>query len=168
MYFQSSRLDARTNEKGEAVLLDDQNKNLWDKIQIEKGNFYLIAACNGNEISKYHLEAAIAYWHTTPTDQNKWQHILELYNQLILVEYSPIAALNRMFAFARVYGHKKAIAEADKLQLPENSHYYGLLGYLYAPTNIEKAISYYEQAIKLTNSRVEKQTLRMQIEKLNI
>lgn len=166
MCFQSSRLEARTNDKGEAVLFDEQDKSLWDKTLIEKGNYYLVNACNGNEVSKYHLEAGIAYWHTTPTDQNKWQHILQFYNQLILIEYSPITALNRTFAFAKVYGHDKAITEAEKLQLTDNNYYHELLGYLYADTDFDKAIYHYEQAIGLTKSKTEKQTLTKEIQRL--
>jgi len=166
MCFQSSRLEARTNDKGEAILFDEQDKSLWDKSLIERGNYYLVNACTGNEVSKYHLEAGIAYWHTTPTDQNKWQHILQLYNQLILIEYSPITALNRTFAFAQVFGHLKAISEAEKLNLVESNYYHELLGFLYADTNIAKAIEHYEQAIKLTKSKPEKQTLLKQIERL--
>lgn len=99
---------------------------MWSKELIEKGNYYLVNACSGNEISKYHLEAGIAYWHTTPTDRNKWEHILQLYNQLILIEYSSMTALNRTFAFAKVYGNEKAIKEAEKLNLSENNYYYNL------------------------------------------
>lgn len=166
MCFQSSRLEARTNDKGKAVLFDEQDKNLWDKSLIERGNFYLIKATNGNEISKYHLEAGIAYWHTTPKGQNKWRYILQLYNELILIEYSPITALNRTFAFAKVYGNKKAIPEAEELNLVESSYYHELLGYLYSDTDIIKAIEHYEQAIKLTKSKVGKQTLSTEIERL--
>jgi len=166
MCFQSSRLAARTNDKGEAVLFDEQDKSLWNKALIEKGNYFLINACNNNETSKYHLEAGIAYWHTTPTGQNKWQHILQLYNQLILIEYSPITALNRAFAFAKVYGHDQAITEAEKLQLTDNSYYHELLGYFYADTDISKAISHYEQAIQRTKSKTEKLTLTKEIKRL--
>jgi predicted RNA polymerase sigma factor len=166
MCFQSSRLEARTNDDGEAVLFDQQDKNLWDKSLIERGNYYLINATSGNEISKYHLEAGIAYWHTTPTDLNKWQHILQLYNQLIVIEYSHVTALNRAFAYAKVYGHKKAIDEAENLNLTNSNYCHELLGYLYADTNIDKAISHYEQAIKLTKSKTEKQTLTKEIQRL--
>lgn len=168
MCYQSSRLEARTNDKGEAVLFDEQDRSLWDKSLIERGNYYLINATNGNETSKYHLEAAIAYWHTTPTGQNKWLHILQLYNQLILIEYSPITALNRTFAFAKVYGNKKAIAEAEKLDLVESSYYHELLGYLYSDTNIAKAIDHYKKAIKLSRSRTERQTLIKEIDRLEL
>lgn len=166
MCFQSSRLEARTDDKGEVVLFDEQDKKLWDKSLIERGNYYLVNAFIGIEVSKYHLEAGIAYWHTTPTDQNKWQHILQLYNQLILIEYSPITALNRTFAFAKVYGNKKAIIEAEKLNLTGNDYYHELLGYLYSETNIAKAIEHYEQAIRRTKSKTEKQTLTKEIERL--
>lgn len=166
MCFQSSRLDARTNDKGEAVLFDEQDQRLWDNALIARGNYYLVNACDGNEVSKYHLEAGIAYWHTTPTNQNKWQHILQLYNQLILIEYSPITALNRAFAYAKVYGNEKAIHEAEKLNLAHNSYYHALLGYLYAATDTGQAISHYEQAIKLTKSKTEKQTLAREVDRL--
>ena len=168
MCYQSSRLEARTNDKDEAVLFDEQDKSLWDKSLIERGNYYLVNATNGNEISKYHLEAGIAYWHTTPTGQNKWQYILQLYNQLILIEYSPIIALNRAFAFAKLYGNKKAITEAENLNLPESSYYYELLGYLYSDTNTEKAAEHYEQAIKLTKAKSEKQILAKEIRRFRL
>jgi RNA polymerase sigma-70 factor (ECF subfamily) len=166
MCFQSSRLDARTNDKGEAILFDNQDKRLWNKELIEKGNRYLTNACNGNEISKYHLEATIAYWHTTPTDKDKWPYVLQLYNQLILIEYSPITALNRTFAFAKVYGNEKAIREAEKLNLTNNNHYYSLLGYLYTTIDVNRSINHYQHAITMTKSKTEIQTLTKEIERL--
>jgi RNA polymerase sigma-70 factor (ECF subfamily) len=166
MCFQSSRIEARTNEKGEAILFNEQDKDQWDKSLIEKGNYFLVNATNGNEISKYHLEAGIAYWHTTD-NKDKWKNILQLYNQLILIEYSPITALNRTFVFSKIYGHEKAILEADKLNLSDNDQYHALLGYLYAKSDIQIAIEHYEKAIKLTKSNTEKQTLKKEIERLN-
>lgn len=166
MCFQSSRFDSRENEVGEIVLFENQNKNLWDKELIDRGNYYLINACSENEVSKYHLEAGIAYWHTTPTDKNKWQHILQLYNQLILIEYSPITALNRTFAFAKVYGKKAAIEEAEKINLEGNNYYYSLLGFLYSDINNDKAIEYYNKAVKLTKCELEKKTLIKEINQL--
>ena len=166
MCFQSSRLDARTNDRGETILYEQQDKNQWDKTLIEKGNYYLVNACNGNEITKYHLEAGIAYWHTTQTDENKWEHILQLYNQLIQIEYSPMTALNRTFAFAKVFEHEKAIQEAERLNLIESNYYHELLGYLYAEKDIDKSIGHYKEAIRLTKSKTERQTLNKEIERL--
>jgi predicted RNA polymerase sigma factor len=166
MCFQSSRLDARTNDKGEAILFDDQDRSLWNTALIEKGNYYLINAYNGKEISKYHLEATIAYWHTTPTDKDKWERILELYNKLIVIEYSPITALNRTFAFAKVFGNEKAVGEAEKLNLTDNNNYYSLLGYLYSSIDVNKAVDHYNRALTLTKSRTAKQTLMKEIKHL--
>jgi RNA polymerase sigma factor (sigma-70 family) len=166
MCFQSSRLEARINDNGEVVLFEQQDTSLWDQILIEKGNYYLVNACDGLEISKYHLEAGIAYWHTTLATENKWPHILQLYNQLILMEYSPVTALNRTFAFARVYGSEKAISEAEQLKLTENSYYHALLGHLYTDTDLEKAINHYQKSIGLTKSKTERQTLTKEIERI--
>lgn len=167
MCFQSSRIEARTNEKGEAILFEEQDKNRWDKSLIEKGNYFLVNATNRNDISKYHLEAGIAYWHTTDS-KDKWKNILQLYNQLILIEYSPITALNRTFAFSKIYGHEKAILEAEKLNLADNNQYHELLGYLFAKSDIKKAIEHYEKAVNLTKSETEKRTLKKEIERLKI
>ena len=155
--FQSSRLEARIAAEG-TVLFEEQDTALWDRDLINKGNYYLINAFATNELSKYHLEASIAYWHTTNAS-DKWQHILSLYNELLLREYSPIAALNRTFAFAKVYGNEKAINEAVKLGLPTNSYYQSLLGYLYSTIDTNKAIEHFNQSIRLTNSPLEKKQL---------
>lgn len=166
MCFQSSRLDARTNETGEAVLFEKQDKSQWNNELIEQGNYYMVEACTGNEVSKYHLEAAIAYWHTTPTGNNKWKHILQLYNQLVQIEYSPMTALNRTFAFSKVYGNQQAISEAEKLKMDDNEHYHALLGYLYSGPNTAKAIAHYQKAVRLSKSVPEQKTLKRELERL--
>lgn len=166
MCFQSSRLEARINPNGEVMTYEQQDVKLWDKSLIDRGNYYLINAFNGPEISKYHLEAGIAYWHTTPNSKNKWQHILQFYDQLIIMEYSPIIVLNRIFALAKVHGCEMAIAEAEKLNLNESNYYHQLLGYLYADQDIKKAIHHYELAIKMIKSRIEQKALMKEIERL--
>ncbi|MEA4918828.1 RNA polymerase sigma factor [Proteiniphilum sp.] len=166
MCFQSSRLEARTGINGEAILFDKQDKSLWDKSLIDRANYYLINAFDDIKISKYHLEAGIAYWHTTPTDDNKWSHILQLYNKLLLIEYSPVTALNRAFAFSKVYGYEKAIKEVEKLKLPESNYFHELLGYLYANVDIDTAIQHYTRAMELTKSKIEQETLRQEISRL--
>lgn len=165
MCFQSSRLQARMNENGEAILFEEQDQSLWDEYLINKGNYYLMSAFGKSEISKYHLEASIAYWHSTQHEK-KWQHILQLYNRLLVMEYSPVAALNRAFAFAKVYGNKMAIEEVAKLNLSNNSYYHGLMGYLYSGINHEQALFHYGQALQFTKSAVEKKVLTGKIDKL--
>lgn len=160
MCFHSSRFDARTNENGETILYQDQDESLWNQELIEKGQYYLIQASTGNTLSKYHLEASIAYWHTQKEDTpEKWQNILQLYNYLLFLEYSPIAALNRTFALAKTNGKKEAIIEAEKLNLTQNPFYYSLLGNLYTDIDNKKAIENYEKALQITNSPADKETI---------
>jgi RNA polymerase sigma-70 factor (ECF subfamily) len=148
------------------VLFDDQDKNLWNKELIDRGNYYLVEACSEGEFSKYHLEASIAYWHTTTEDNGKWENILQLYNQLILLEYSPMTALNRAFAFAKVYGNESAISETEKLNLQRNHYYHSLLGFLYSTIDTGKAINHFRQSISLTNSDIEKKQLSKTLSRL--
>lgn len=167
MCFHSSRFDARTNEIGEPILYDDQNKDLWNEELIEKGNFFLIESAKGHEISKYHLEASIAYWHSSKIENSKkWEHILELYNQLLQIEYSPITALNRTYVLSKVFGKEKALQEALKLDLKENHFYHSLLGKLYANFDDKKAINHFEIAYKLAKSNNDKMTIENQLKKL--
>ncbi|HUZ58972.1 MAG TPA: DUF6596 domain-containing protein [Hanamia sp.] len=167
MCFHSSRFEARINEDGGTILYEDQDTNLWDKELIEKGEYYLNLASKGDELSKYHLEAAIAYWHTHKEDtEQKWENILQLYNQLLQIEYSPIAALNRTFALAKANGKKDAIAEAEKLNLIDNHLYYALLGNLYTDIDNAKALQHYQKALSLTSSNSEKVTIGRNMEKV--
>lgn len=164
--FQSSRLEARLTHSGENILFDNQDKQLWDKDLIRRGNYYLSVAFEKAEISKYHLEAAIAYWHTNLNQGDKWTPILELYNQLILIEYSPITALNRAFAFAKVNGYNSGIREAEKLKLVNSSQYHQLLGYLYSEVDKTLSLLHYEKALEISNVAVEKHMIHLHIEKI--
>jgi RNA polymerase sigma-70 factor (ECF subfamily) len=169
MCFHSSRFEARINEDGSSILYEDQDTDLWNKELIEKGEYYLNLASCGDQLSKYHLEAAIAYWHTHKEDtRQKWEHVLQLYNQLLQIEYSPIAALNRTFALAKANGKKEAIAEAEKLSLTDNHLYYTLLGNLYTDVDNAKALEHYQKALSLTNSNSDKVTIERNVQKLKV
>jgi RNA polymerase sigma-70 factor (ECF subfamily) len=157
MCFQSSRFDSRHNQHGEIVLYQDQDTSLWNQELIAKGEYFLNRASEGTKISKYHLEAAIACWHTVKADTNeKWENILQLYNHLLLIEYSPIAALNRTYALAKVNGKKEAITEAEKINLADNHLYHSLLGELYTDVDNAKAISHFQNALTLAKSTADK------------
>ena len=167
MCFHASRFEARTNINGDLILYDDQDAGLWDKELIIQGEYYLNLAAHGNVLSKYHLEAAIALQHTDKNDTpEKWERILQLYNNLLITEYSPIAALNRTYALAKADGKETAIIEAEKLKL-DNSHlYYSLLGYLYTDVDNKKAIEHLNSALKLAKSDSDKKTIEKNLDKL--
>ncbi len=167
MCFHASRFEARKGEKGELILYQDQDETRWNYELIGKGAYFLHRAAQGNRLSKYHLEANIAYWHTVKADtQEKWAHILRLYNQLLLMEYSPVAALNRTFALSKVYGKVVAIEEAEKLNLTDNHFYFTLLGELYSDIDGAKAKMNFQKAFLLAKTTTDKQTIQAKIDKL--
>lgn len=167
MCFHASRFEARTNDNGAVILYEDQDESLWDRDLINKGIYYLNQASTGTTLTKYHLEAGIAYWHTIKEDTaEKWENILQLYNNLLIMEYSPIAALNRTFALAKTNGKPAAIAEAEKLNLSNNHFYYSLLGNLYTGIDNQKALQHYKTAMKLATSANDKATIAINIEQL--
>jgi RNA polymerase sigma factor (sigma-70 family) len=167
MCFHSSRFEARKNEKGEIVLYQDQDESKWDHELITKGAYFLNQASKGNKISKYHLEAGIAYWHTQKSDTNeKWENILQLYNQLLQIQYSPVAALNRTYALSKANGKQEAIIEAEKLKLDNNHFYFTLLGELYTDIDNKKAKENFQSALTLAKTNTDKQTIQKKIDKL--
>jgi RNA polymerase sigma factor (sigma-70 family) len=167
MCFHSSRFPARKNERGEVVLYGDQNPDLWNQELITKGCDYLRQASTGDNLSRYHLEATIAYWYTVKEDSmEKWENILQLYNKLLQLEYSPVAALNRTYALSKARGKAVAIAEAEKLQLNNNHYYFALLGELYSGVENEKSVEHFKNAILLAKSESEIEILKRRIESL--
>src|SRR6187549_3062640 len=167
MCLHSSIFTARKDEKGEIVLYHEQDESLWNQELIIKGIYFLHEASNGNEISKYHIEASIAYWHTIKTDtQEKWENILQLYNKLLQIEYSPIAALNRTYALSKAKGKREAIGEAEKLNLASNHFYFTLLGELYTEIDNNKAKENFKKALELSKTQTDQQTIQKKIDQL--
>jgi RNA polymerase sigma factor (sigma-70 family) len=169
MCFHASRFEARTDKNGNPVLYQDQDTSLWNQELIAKGMYYLSQASRGNEISKYHLEANIAYWHTVKEDtEEKWEGILQLYNQLLQIEYSPMAAMNRTYALSKANGKQEAIIAAEKLKLIDNHLYHSLLGELYTNIDNIKAITHFKVALKLAKSVADKTIISNKILELNV
>lgn len=167
MCFHASRFDARTNENGEIIRYDDQNTELWNDELISTGHYYLNKASRGKELSRFHLEAGIAYWHTIKNDSlEKWENILQLYNQLLCISYSPVGALNRTYALSRIYGKQAAILEAEKLGLAKNHLYHVLLGWLYTEVDNEKAKEHLNLALVYANTETERIGIRKDLAKV--
>lgn len=165
MCFHASRLGARKNAQGELILYDEQDETQWNHELIARGVYYLHASAQGETLSTYHLEANIAYWHTVKTDSaEKWETILDLYNQRLIQSYSPVAALNRTYALARARGKAVAIPEAEKLQLTTNPYYYTLLGELYTGIDNRKAQEHLQQAFALARTQADKNIIRKKSE----
>jgi RNA polymerase sigma-70 factor (ECF subfamily) len=167
MYFHSSRFEARMNRNGELVLYDEQDIRLWNNKLIGKGVYYFHEAARGDKLSRYHLEAGIAYWNTQKADTpEKWENILQLYNRLLQIAYSPVAALNRTYALAKANGKEQAIIEAEKLKLVNNQFYFALLGELYTGIDKGKALENFNTALSIAKTPADKRAMLRKIDQL--
>jgi RNA polymerase sigma-70 factor, ECF subfamily len=117
MAFQAARLPARVDAAGELVLLEDQDRSLWDRSLIALGFHHFALCAEGTEVTSYHVQAAIAASHARAQDvrATDWKLILELYDQLIQLSPSPVVKLNRVVVVAKVDGPKAALAELRPL-----------------------------------------------------
>lgn len=168
MCFQSSRFAARKDDHEEIILYKDQDESLWNRELIAQGAFFIKQASTGNQLSRYHIEAGIAFWHTVKADSlEKWESILQLYNRLLQLIYSPIAALNRSYAFSKVYGKARAIEEAESLALNDNRYYFLLLGELYKGMDDKIAEGHFRQAYNLSRSESERRAIQSHLDEFN-
>jgi len=130
MALQTARLPARVDEAGELVLLESQDRSRWDQQLIALGFHHFDRSMAGDRVSEYHVQAAIAATHaraygSKPTD---WPVILSLYDQLLEITGSPVVALNRAVAVAKVRGPAAGLAAIEPLeQNAKLRHYYLLL-----------------------------------------
>lgn len=167
MCFQSSRFAARKGNNGEMILYDEQDESLWSQELISKGAWHMQQAAQGNELSRYHLEASIAYCYTIKADTiEKWENILQLFNHLLQISYSPVAALNRTYALSKARGKPAAIIEAEKLELTNSRFYYTLLGELYSGIDNKTAKTNFEKALEMARSPADKQGISWKIERI--
>ena len=170
MCFHSARSESRLTTEGEIILLAYQDRSKWNVDLITLGNEYMNKAAFGDEISSYHLEAAIAYEHCTAKNfsTTNWIRILELYELLCKISPSPVSALNKTIALMQVHGAAKALESLE--QVPDQKKlssfylYQSLLGEIHARLgNSVKAKKYFENAVLLTRSATEKKMLNDKI-----
>lgn len=162
----TSRMPSRTDADGNLVLMKEQDRTLWDQQMIKKGMYYLEQAATGDAISRYHLEAAIAFEHckaATYADTD-WQQILNYYDLLNQVIPSPVVLLNRAIAIKELHGAEKALQAINEIaNIEALQKYYllhAILGELYTETdNIVAAKTHYEKALELAVSDAERKLI---------
>jgi len=106
MLFQAARLPARTDALGDLLLLEEQDRSLWDRSMIHLGLLHLEQAARGDKLSAYHLQAEIAATHSTTEHftLTNWENILVLYDLLKEKQPTPVVLINRAVAVAQVKG----------------------------------------------------------------
>jgi RNA polymerase sigma-70 factor (ECF subfamily) len=170
---QTARLPARTDSVGDLILLDQQDRSRWDDRLIAIGFDHFDRSITGREVSAFHVEAAIAATHTraaTPQETD-WNLVLSLYDQLLQLKPSPVVALNRSVAVARVHGAQAALDQLDKLDGdPALRNYYllpAVRGQLLAEMNQRgAAVAAYRQALELSCDAPEQRFLQRRIDQI--
>jgi RNA polymerase sigma-70 factor (ECF subfamily) len=129
MALQGARSPARVDALGDLILLEDQDRSRWDRRLIALGFHHFDRSMAGDTVTEYHAQAAIAATHARATDGPvQWTIILNLYDGLLAVNPSPVVALNRAVAVAKVHGPAAALAAIEPLQQdPSLGAYYLLL-----------------------------------------
>lgn len=164
MCFHTSRLEARLAGNGDLILYDDQDTSKWNTELIGRGALALKQSATGDQYSTYHLEAGIAYWHTIPDDgRHKWQNILQLYDRLLEIAYTPAAALNRTYALFRAQGKEEALKAVSTLPTTESPYFYALIGEIYKGDDASLANEYFKKAIFFSRTMAEKAILESKI-----
>jgi len=167
--FQTSRLGARLDDRGNIILLKYQDRSKWYQPLIQKGYYYMDAAITEPfEISVYHLEAAIASLHASAKnfEETNWKGIYFLYEQLYNIQPTPIIAMNKAIASSYVYDKHFALEQLNQIKELENYYlYHTSIGEVYYELNNKaEAKKYYEKALQLTTSKQEQQLLQNKIE----
>ncbi len=171
--FTACRNDTRLDINGNILLLKDQDRAKWTKPLIEKGIYHLESSANEETISKYHIEAGIAYEHVRASTymHTNWKNILTCYDLLVQYYPSAIAALNRSIVIAELYGATEGIKAIENIDgIASLKKYYLLpasLGEMYVKLQQnEKAKAYFLEAIALTQSEKEKDLLKHKVRAL--
>lgn len=170
----ASRFEARLDANGEIILLEEQDRTKWSQELINIGLNYLNKSSEGDEISDYHIEAAIVAEHSLAKNfkEINWQRILHLYNLLTEINSSPAVLLNRAIVVGKVSGAAEAIKEINSIPdiknyVDKNHLVNAVLGEMYRQEgNNSEAKRYFEKAVLLTNSDAEKKLMQKKLNSL--
>ena len=173
MLLQESRRAARTSPTGELILLENQDRSLWNREQIAEGVALVEKALKSRRFGSYTLQAAIASVHTEAesTAATDWGQIVALYNQLLRVQPSPVVQLNRAVAIAMRDGPEAGLQQIEAvLEHGELANYYlahSALADMYRRLGrAAEARASYEKALALTQQEPERQFLQARIRQL--
>lgn len=170
MHLHTARLAARQDRAGGLLLLEEQDRTLWDRNQMGIGMGYLAKASTGGSFSRYHAEAGIAAEHCLAPSfhQTRWKEIDELYSLLERLAPSPLHTLNRAIAAAESRGPESGLSILKDLAPPSwlsGSYLWdAVFSDLHRRTgNREAAGRYAEQALESAPTEAVKELLRRRL-----
>ena len=173
MLLQESRRAARTSPTGELILLENQDRSLWNREQIAEGVALVEKALSSRRFGSYTLQAAIAAVHAEAESvaATDWRQIVALYDRLVRIQPSPVVQLNRAVAIAMRDGPEAGLAHIDAvLAHGELANYYlahsARADMCRRLGRTAEARSSYEKALALTQQEPERQFLRERIRQL--
>jgi RNA polymerase sigma-70 factor, ECF subfamily len=173
MLLHDSRREARVSAEGELVLLEEQDRSMWNRAQIEEGLRLVDQALRLHRVGPYQLQAAIAALHADASraDEVDWKQIGALYRELSLLQASPVVALNHAVAVAFGDGLEKGLALMDEIgatgQLDSYHLYHAARADLLRRLGHHgEAATEYNRALALTTNAVEQRFLRRRLEEL--
>jgi RNA polymerase sigma-70 factor (ECF subfamily) len=166
MLLQDSRREARLTPEGELVLLQDQDRSLWDRDRIAEGIRVLERAFSLRAPGPYQLQAAIAVLHTEP--ETDWVQIAALYTQLARQTGSPVIELNRAVAVAMAEGPERGLTLMHDLPLDEYHLYHAARADLLRRLQrLDEAAAAYRRALELVQTEPERRFLTTRLQELD-
>jgi RNA polymerase sigma-70 factor, ECF subfamily len=171
LLLQHSRSAARFDANGELVLLEDQDRTLWNEKLINEGQALIDKAMRHRHSGPYQVQAAIAalHSHATKPEKTDWAQIDLLYGTLEIMQPSPVITLNRAVAASKVHGPEAALQMIEPLgeRLSNYFHYFGVRGaFLTQLGRNEEARVAFDRAIALANTSAEAAHIRMHLDRL--
>lgn len=174
MCFHASRFESRMSDNDEIILLHQQDRSKWDKDLANRGYFFLEKSSEGNNLTIYHLESAIAAEHClSPSfEETNWPRMLRLYDLLLEIKNTAPVALNRAIVLAQMEQVPSAIREIWNIEnidqlLSSQYIFSAVLGDLYLKSgDVHNAKKYLQSAHDLTPSLAEKKLISDKIEML--
>ena len=173
MLLHESRRAARISPEGDLILLEQQDRSLWNKGQIAEGIALTESALRSRRFGAYTLQAAIAAVHaeSSSADSTDWRQITLLYDQLLRIQPSPVVELNRAVAIAMCEGPEQGLILIDDLLADEHLSQYHLAHSARADLcrrlgRIPEARVSYEKALALARQEPDRRFLARRLEKL--
>jgi RNA polymerase sigma-70 factor (ECF subfamily) len=171
LLLQHARAPARLDPDGSIVLLEDQDRSLWDRGLIAEALALIDKALRHKRPGPYQVQAAIAavHAHARTAEDTDWSEIEQLYRTLELMQPSPVVTLNRAVAVAKTRGPAEALAMVELLAKPLAGyfHFFGLKGALLMQLGrAEEARIAFDRAIALAHTPAEAAHIRMHLDKL--